>query len=332
MLKDGSLSVKGGFLQLAENKPKPVVETKTRESKPTETKVAKPSTKILESNELIEALQTYRTSQSKLEGMPPYIIYSNKVLTSIAQIKPKTLNALLEIDGVGKAKVEKYGAAILEIVKNSAVGALLLDPKTAPSWFQDAPSGGTANGLGSLAAPSDADIPKQKKPRETTPQKEPESRATKPLIPTGAPHFGGDGLRPSLTGKIPFSNAAELLELIAQNQNFDPALLEKTLSDLPEAQLPRALEALGKLNARFEVVRPYLDHASETVAAAAITTLNALDPSFNMDFLLDDPRPRVRLAAVRISSDKRKLEQLCKLETVAYVRTAASVAVWKLEV
>jgi hypothetical protein len=128
---------------------------------------------------------------------------------------------------------------------------------------------------------------------------------------------------------MPFSNAAELLELIAQNQNFDPYLLEKTLKDLPEAQLPRALEALGKLNAKFEVVRPYLDHASEGVAAAAITTLNALDPSFNMDFLLDDPRPRVRLAAVRISSDKKKLEQLCKLETVAYVRTAASVALWR---
>ncbi len=321
MQKDGSLEIKGGFLRLAEHQVKPslIVEPATRETKSLKsrdaqpvgdglrsspTPSAKPSTKILESNELIEALQTYRTAQAKLEGMPPYIIYSNKVLTSIAEQKPKTLNALLEIDGVGKAKVEKYGAAILEIVKNSAVGAL-------------------------LAAPSNADIPKPKKPRETESNKEPQE--TKPPIPRGTPHSVGDGLRPSPTGKIPFSNAAELLELIAQNQNFDPALLEKTLKDLPEAQLPRALEALGKLNAKFEVVRPYLDHASEGVAAAAITTLNALDPSFNMDFLLDDPRPRVRLAAVRISSDQQKLEQLCKTETVAYVRTAASVAVWKLE-
>ncbi len=322
MLKDGSLAVKGGFLQLAQNKPKPDVESKARDAKE-----AKVSTKILESNELIDALQTYRSSQAKLEGMPPYIIYSNKVLTSISEQQPKTLTALLEIDGVGKAKVEKYGAAILEIVKQNSVGAATMPeaiPPVGAFWDQEGAFYGQEHGN----APTLDNTPKPKKPRDAQPNKE--SREPKPSIPRETSHSVGDGLRPPNTGKIPFSNAAELLELIAQNQNFDPRLLEKTLADLPEAQLPRALEALGKLNAKFEVVRPYLDHALEGVAAAAITTLNALDPSFNMDFLLDDPRPRVRLAVVRISSDLQKLEQLCKLETVAYVRTAASVAVWRL--
>jgi ATP-dependent DNA helicase RecQ len=305
MQKDGSLSVKGGFLQLEANKS---VETKTPRfvgdglrpsptstsspiSTSSPTPPAKPSTKILESNELIEALQEFRSKQAKLEGMPPYIIYSNKVLTAIAESQPQTGAALLEIDGVGKAKVEKYGAAILEIV-----GA-------------------------HCHAPS---------PRHSA-----EARVSKKILdsePRETRNSVGDGLRPSPTGKIPFSSAAELLELIAQNHQFNSALLEKTLCDLPEAQLPRALEALGKLNAKFEVVRPYLDHASEAVAAAAITTLNALDSSFNMDFLLEDSRPRVRLAAVRISSDQKKLEQLCKFEAVAYVRTAASVALWRLGV
>ncbi len=151
MLKDGSLSVKGGFLQLEANKPKQVVETKTRETKPKE---AKASTKILETGDLIDALQTYRSTQAKLEGMPPYIIYSNKVLTSIAEQKPKTIEALLEIDGIGKQKVEKYGTAILEIIKNSVVGA-----------------------HGNAPAPDHS--PKPKKPRDVTPQKESEPRATK---------------------------------------------------------------------------------------------------------------------------------------------------------
>jgi ATP-dependent DNA helicase RecQ len=306
MQRDGSLGIKGGFLQLqtepkpAADKPKPVTESKSREAKE-----AKASTKILETGELIEALQAYRTSQAKLEGVPPYIIYSNKVLVSISELKPTTMDALLEIDGIGKQKVEKYGAAILEIVKNSLVGA-----------------------HGHVPSPDHA--PSRKNPQDIKPQKESESRETKPSI-QHTQHSVRDGLRPSPTGKIPFSSAAELLELIAQNQNFDSSLLEKTLKDLPEAQLPRALEALGKLNARFEVVRPYLDHASEAVAAAAITSLNMLDPSFNMDFLLADPRPRVRLAVVRISSDLQKLQKLCQTETVAYVRTAASVAVWRLE-
>jgi ATP-dependent DNA helicase RecQ len=304
MLKDGSLAVKGGFLQLAENKPKPVIDSKTQD-----TKEAKLSTKILESTPLIDALQSYRTTQSKLEGMPPYIIYSNKVLTSISEQKPKTLAALLEIDGVGKAKVEKYGVAILDIVKQNSVGALLAAPSLDNATTQN-------------KAPTSEIAPKPKKSRDAQPNKEPRE-TTRPVV--------GDGLKPSPTSKMPFSNAAELLELMAQNQYFDPALLEKTLKDLPEAQLPRALEALGKLNAKFEVVRPYLDHASEGVAAAAITTLNALDPGFNMDFLLDDPRPRVRLSAVRISKDAKKLERLCELENVAYVRTAASVALWRLE-
>ncbi len=320
MQRDGTLGIKGGFLQLqtepkpAADKPKPVTESKSREAKE-----AKASTKILETNELIEALQAYRTSQAKLEGVPPYIIYSNKVLVSISELKPTTMDALLEIDGIGKQKVEKYGAAILEIVKNVAAHGHA--PSHEPASSQKKPR--VSNRDPDIWVGSSAELIA----RDVTHQKESESRETK----KPASHSVGDGLRPSPTTKIPFSAATELLELIAQNQNFDPSLLEKTLKDLPEAQLPRALEALGKLNARFEVIRPYLDHASEAVAAAAITTLNALDPSFNMDFLLGDPRPRVRLAAVRISSDRNKLEKLCQAETVAYVRTAASVAVWRLE-
>ena len=328
MQKDGSLEVKGGFLQVVKQEIKSNPAPEARESKP---KDSKPSTKILETGELIEALQEYRTKQAKLESVPPYIIYSNKVLTSINDTKPMTLDALLEIDGIGKQKVEKYGAAILEIVKkfivargnapspdNSFYGKnIASSPDHAPA--QKKPR--VSNRDESIWVESSAEIIAHdlelQKARET---KKPEPRASNV----------GDGFKPS-TGKIPFSSAAELLELIAQNHQFDSALLEKTLKDLPEAQLPRALEALGKLNARFEVVRPYLDHASEAVAAAAITTLNLLDSSFNMDFLLDDPRPRVRLAAIRISSDQKKLERLCKLETVAYVRTAASVALWRLE-
>jgi hypothetical protein len=73
----------------------------------------------------------------------------------------------------------------------------------------------------------------------------------------------------------------------------------------------------------WSLARPYLDLASEGVAAT-ITTLNALDPNFNLGFCSMIRAPRDVPCATN-------LEQLRKVQTVACVRTAMGVTVWKLE-
>ena len=53
---------------------------------------------------------------SKKEGIPPYIICNNVQLARIVVKRPSSLNALQEIEGIGKSKIEKYGKEILQII------------------------------------------------------------------------------------------------------------------------------------------------------------------------------------------------------------------------
>lgn len=58
-----------------------------------------------------------RSKKSKKEGVPPYVIFTNNQLASIVKKRPQSLSELSEIEGIGKAKLEKYGQEILEISK-----------------------------------------------------------------------------------------------------------------------------------------------------------------------------------------------------------------------
>ncbi len=65
---------------------------------------------------LFKILREWRGERSRKEGVPPYIIFTNLQLARIAVTRPVSLNALQEIDGIGKAKREKYGKAVLKII------------------------------------------------------------------------------------------------------------------------------------------------------------------------------------------------------------------------
>jgi superfamily II DNA helicase RecQ len=69
---------------------------------------------------LLEALRAWRTQEAKSQGMPPYIIFSNKVLEAIAARPPATLAELGEISGIGPAKLEQYGAAVIALIKENS--------------------------------------------------------------------------------------------------------------------------------------------------------------------------------------------------------------------
>ena len=56
---------------------------------------------------------------SRKENVKPYIVFSDSVLIEIANTKPKTLEELGSINGIGNKKIDKYGSDVLSIVKNS---------------------------------------------------------------------------------------------------------------------------------------------------------------------------------------------------------------------
>lgn len=68
--------------------------------------------------ELFEALKKWRKDKAYKERIKPYIIFSDTSLISISNNKPKNLDELLEIRGVGTKKIENYGSEILNIIEN----------------------------------------------------------------------------------------------------------------------------------------------------------------------------------------------------------------------
>ncbi len=64
---------------------------------------------------LFNLLREWRSKRSRQEGVPPYILFTNKQLAQIIKEAPTSLGGLEKIEGVGKAKIEKYGNEVLEI-------------------------------------------------------------------------------------------------------------------------------------------------------------------------------------------------------------------------
>jgi ATP-dependent DNA helicase RecQ len=64
--------------------------------------------------ELFERLRALRKRLAAAEGVPAYIVFGDAVLRGMASARPRTLDALLEVSGVGPAKLARYGEAFLE--------------------------------------------------------------------------------------------------------------------------------------------------------------------------------------------------------------------------
>ena len=66
-----------------------------------------------------QALKSWRSEQAKQDAVPPYVIFHDTTLAAIAERNPKRESDLLGITGVGEAKREKYGDAVLQVCGKS---------------------------------------------------------------------------------------------------------------------------------------------------------------------------------------------------------------------
>ncbi len=67
---------------------------------------------------LFEALRTLRADIAKENGIPPYVIFHDSTLISLATIKPREYQSLTAISGIGQTKQERYGQEFLEIINS----------------------------------------------------------------------------------------------------------------------------------------------------------------------------------------------------------------------
>lgn len=77
----------------------------------------KPARENHPNEKLLQKLKEWRTDRAREKKVPAYIVFSDKVLISLAASKPVTRSALLEIEGIGKAKTDMYGEDILAIIQ-----------------------------------------------------------------------------------------------------------------------------------------------------------------------------------------------------------------------
>ena len=66
---------------------------------------------------LFAALRQWRKTQAEADGVPLYAVFTNEQLAAIARQRCDTPTALGSIDGVGPARVQRYGAAVLDSLR-----------------------------------------------------------------------------------------------------------------------------------------------------------------------------------------------------------------------
>ena len=70
-----------------------------------------------EADALFEKLRAVRKRLADAEGVPAYIVFSDAALRGMAARRPRSEGELLQISGVGPVKLERYGKAFLEAVR-----------------------------------------------------------------------------------------------------------------------------------------------------------------------------------------------------------------------
>ncbi|MEJ2481603.1 MAG: ATP-dependent DNA helicase [Gemmatimonadota bacterium] len=67
---------------------------------------------------MFQKLRVLRKRLADEQGVPAYIVFSDKVLWKMIDARPSTLARMLDVPGVGPAKLERYGEAFLEALRD----------------------------------------------------------------------------------------------------------------------------------------------------------------------------------------------------------------------
>ncbi len=68
-------------------------------------------------SDLYEKLRELRRELASARGVPAYVIFNDRTLRGLAQIRPSTEDGLLAVPGIGAAKRRKFGEQLLEVIR-----------------------------------------------------------------------------------------------------------------------------------------------------------------------------------------------------------------------
>ncbi|SFJ75232.1 DNA helicase RecQ [Jannaschia pohangensis] len=87
----------------------------------------RPAVKQLVSEEdapLLSALKAKRRALAEAQGVPAYVVFTDKTLIEMAETRPATLDAMAQVSGVGATKLERYGATFLSVITGETPDAV----------------------------------------------------------------------------------------------------------------------------------------------------------------------------------------------------------------
>jgi ATP-dependent DNA helicase RecQ len=65
---------------------------------------------------LYENLKSARQQIAKKRRVPAYVIFHDKTLIELAKTKPQSFEEMLDISGIGEAKLKKFGQTLLDVI------------------------------------------------------------------------------------------------------------------------------------------------------------------------------------------------------------------------
>ncbi len=111
LISDGVVEEFGGRTPAPARKAKAA---KSVERKSAATTAAVEPVRLTADGEALAArLREWRAAEAKRLGVPAYVVLHDRTLTALAQARPANPRQLLEITGMGPAKTERFGEAIL---------------------------------------------------------------------------------------------------------------------------------------------------------------------------------------------------------------------------
>ncbi len=101
-----------------------------REEKRSHRKKAAPTDR---NSDLFALLRQARKQIADQQGVPPFVIFSDKTLHDMAARRPTTADEFLAVNGVGEAKLSRYGEAFLAVTRHYAQNGRQAGQEPAPA-------------------------------------------------------------------------------------------------------------------------------------------------------------------------------------------------------
>ena len=73
---------------------------------------------IDDERKLFDLIRRWRNDKAKADGRPPYVLLTNKQIYDVVRRRPKTTAELREVEGVGEARIDSFGAELLAMLDN----------------------------------------------------------------------------------------------------------------------------------------------------------------------------------------------------------------------